>query len=123
MKYILARHNRIVRQYARGGYCVTDRGNKTLYKCATIAEAEAYIDANPEGMSISHGSWQEELWTMLKAGKTVTPMQYGTAANYDNARSYLSSWEGMCKRMKVAGCELEQVTEGSYRLVRNSAAN
>jgi len=123
MKYISCRHNRIIRAYARGGYCVTDRGNKTLYRCDTIEQAESYIDANPEGMSIPHGTWQEELWHDLKAGKTVTPMQHGAAAQYDNASSYRASWAGMVKRMESIGLKVEQVGEGSYRLVRESAAN
>lgn len=127
MQYILGRHNRIVRQYARNrGYCVTDRGNKTLFKCKTLAEAEAFIDSNPEGMSIPHGSWQEDLWHMLKAGITVTPLQHG-AASVNTARpNYTQSWDGMCKRIEIAGYQLEQTGEGDqvqYRLVREHAAN
>ena len=126
MQYILGRHNRIVRKYARGGYCVTDRGNKPIFRCATLAEAEAFIDSNPEGMSIPHGSWQEDLWNMLKAGITVTPMQHG-AASVNTARpNYKQSWEGMCKRIEIAGYQLEQTGQGDqvqYKLVREQAAN
>ena len=124
MQYILGKHNRIVRQYARNrGYCVTDRGNKTLFKCKTLAEAEAFIDANPEGMSIHHGPWQQELWDQLKAGITVTPLQHGMG---NNTTFYRSSWSNMASRIRTAGHHLEQFGEGdkaSYRLIRNGAAN
>lgn len=127
MKYIKSLHNRIIRQYAQNrGYCVTDRGNKVVFKCSTLAEAESYIDSNPEGMSIPCGTWQEELWKMLKSGLTVTPMTHGAALGTTNPVSYRRSWRGLVERMRVAGYDVEQVEQGkvaSYRLVRSSAAN
>ena len=127
MKYILARHNKIIRKYAQnGGYCVTDRNNKVVFKCSTQAEAEQYIDNHAEDMSIARKSWQKELWNMLKSGLTVAPMEHGAALGTTNPTSYRMSWKGMCERMKVAGYEVERVGQGkmaSYRLVRSSAAN